>query len=150
MGIIIFFAALVGLALALGLDLIEAVLYGISTIDGVKLWIPVLMAVLGFVFAGLLINWSIKSDKHVMKVMRTLSACAVVLYFIVVLVLLCSLWADQWLIHFREWMAMHAKTIYGVNLAGCFLLVYSIGWISSNIYRRCSRARQSTRRSSES
>lgn len=142
LGLIFLVLTLVGLAMAFGLDLVDAVLCGISSIDGVSLWIPVLMAILGVIMAALLINWSIKTDKNLMKIMRALSACAIAVYFIVVAVLLCSLWADQWLLRFREWTTIHATTIYGVNLAGCFLLVYLAGWFSCVVYNKFIKTRK--------
>lgn len=127
---------LVGLAMSFGLDLVDAILVSISSIDGVRLWIPVLMAFLGVLMAALLINWSIKTEKDRMVPLRVLSVCAIVFYFVVVAVLLSSLWADLWLLRFREWMFINAITINTVNLIGYALLIYLAGWFSCTLYNK--------------
>lgn len=136
MNIIFLALALLGALLAFGPTLLDAGLAGMASIDFVSgmdaIVFGLMMAILVCVCAYSL--FVLKGHKETVRNIRIVSWIVIGLVLITYAILVCSIWADSWLVGYRAWTAASANGLQIACYAGWLCMVCSGGWMARAIY----------------
>ena len=133
MNVIFLVVALLGATLVFGPGVIDAILAGISSIDFVSVSDLVVFGIMMAVLAAMSFAWAVRTSKKHYATERVVTLVTVGVVAVVYAVLICSLWADIWLVGYREWTVAVAKYLEIACYGGWLLLVCSLGWCARAI-----------------
>ena len=138
MNIIFLALALLGAILSFGPGILDAILAGVAGIDFVSsmdaIVYGVLIAVLVALCAFLLSAF--KGRKEAVRPLRVISWSVISLVLVAYAVLVCSIWADSWLVGYRAWREAAANGLQIACYAGWLCMVCSGGWLARAVYER--------------
>ena len=142
MNLIFLVMALLGAILSFGPSILDSILAGVSGINFVSgtdaivygVLITVLVALSAFLLP------LVKGEMETVRKLRVFAWCVIGLVLAAYVVLVCSIWADSWLVAYRAWTTASANGLKIACYIGWLFMVCSGGWLARVIYERFNNA----------
>ena len=128
--------ALVGAILVFGPKLLEMLLAFVASIDFISGADLIVFGIMILVLCAVCALWAIPLKGERFHMIRVITWSAMAIVAVAYVVLLCSIWADGWLVGYRAWTAASAKYLELACYSGWLLIVCSFGWAARAIYER--------------